>query len=135
LVAAYVGAGADGIEGATVTSAAGTDVTHAMDDAMYTATMDPTEVVAANAEMVTYEGMRKLYEKRRLQGEADCLNINGKQYCSRDSSQQSIAPPPPPASNGKITNAHKFFKRKHKARKLHRAHKHLMRKHRRLSRR
>jgi hypothetical protein len=136
IVAAYVGAGSDSIEGEKITSATGADMTHAMDDAMYTATMDPAEVVAANAEMVTYEGMRKLYEKRRrLQGKEDCLNINGKQYCSKDASPQSVDPPAPPLSNGKAVNAHKFFKRKHKARKLHRAHKHLMRKHRRLSRR
>jgi hypothetical protein len=137
LVADYIEGGSDTLDGETITSPTGADQTHNLEDAMYTATMDPAEVIEANVEMATYVNLRRLNEKkraRRLQaGEADCLEVNGKKYCSQP---ENVAPleAKVPASNGKTTHAHKFFTRKHKARKLHRAHKHMMRKHRQQSR-
>jgi hypothetical protein len=140
LIAEYVESGSGTLEGVTIKSPTGTDQTHNLEDAMYAATMAPAEVIDANVEMATYAYLRRLNEKmreRRLQaGEADCLNINGKEYCTKDTRTANMAPleAKVPAANGKLTKAHKFFTRKHKARKLHRAHKHLMRKHRQQSR-
>jgi hypothetical protein len=140
LIAGYLESGSDTLEGVTIKSPTGADQTHNLEDAMYAATMAPAEVIDANVEMATYVNLRRLNEKkrqRRLQaGEADCLTVNGKKYCSKDADPQNMAPleAKVPASNGKMTHAHKFFTRKHKARKLHRAHKHLMRKHRQQSR-
>jgi hypothetical protein len=141
LVAEYLQKGKDAIADDTIVSPSGNDQTHNLEDAMYTATMDPAEVIDANVEATTYTLLRRLHEKkqqRRLQTEEDCINLNGQMYCTKDTTTtQSVLQslPKVPASNGKITKAHKYFTRKNKARKLHRAHKHFMRKHRQLSRR
>jgi hypothetical protein len=136
LVVQYIVEGPETCETATVITPAGTDQSHNVCDAMLAKTMDSAAIIDANTETATYMYLRRLEEKkRRLQGTEECLNINGKEYCTKGRSTQSIASPKVPASNGKITKAHKFFTRKHKARKLHRAHKNLMRKHRQLSRR
>merc|ERR1719453_1056128 len=135
LVVQYIVEGPETCETATVITPAGTDQSHNVCDAMLAKTMDSAAIIDANTETATYMYLRRLEEKkRRLQGTEECLNINGKEYCTKGRSTQSIASPKVPASNGKITKAHKFFTRKHKARKLHRAHKNLMRKHRQLSR-
>jgi hypothetical protein len=136
LVMDYLEGGSEQIEDKEVTSVTGADQSHNVDDAMYTATMDPSEVIDANVEKTTYTLLRRLHEKkqqRRLQQkDADCVNLNGMMYCTKETMDQSIAQSTPkvPPSNGKITKAHKFFTRKHKARKLHRAHKHFIRQHR-----
>jgi hypothetical protein len=135
LIVQYIHSGAESLYGTTVTSPTGADQSHNLEDAMYTATMDPADVIDASAEMATYTYLRRLYEKRRrLKAEPqDCLTINGKEYCTKDTSSRSLlADPPVPASNGKPARAHKFFTRKHKARRLRRAHKNLIRKHRQL---
>jgi hypothetical protein len=138
LVVSYLNGGAAALHDYEITSPAGTDQTHNLEDAMYTMTMDPVDVIDANVEKTTYTLLRRLHDKkqaRKLQDEQDCVSLNGKKYCtSEPSTENTFAPVSVPASNGKITKAHKFFTRKHKARKLHRAHKHLMRNHRKLSR-
>jgi hypothetical protein len=139
-VAAYLEMGDEALEGTFTDPVHGVDVTHNMEDAMIAATMDPAEKIEANVEMATYTYLRRLHEEtkkqRRLQGDAaDCLTINGKEYCTKGSRNLQSIEPDVPASNGKITNVHKFFTRKHKARKVRRAHKSLMRRHRQLSRR
>jgi hypothetical protein len=139
-VAAYLEMGDEALEGTFTDPVHGVDVTHNMEDAMIAATMDPAEKIEANVETATYTYLRRLHEEtrkqRRLQGDAaDCLTINGKEYCTKGSRNLQSIEPDVPASNGKITNVHKFFTRKHKARKVRRAHKSLMRRHRQLSRR
>jgi hypothetical protein len=114
-------------------SMSGHDFTHLMKDKMLAMTMDPEAKVEANVMGATYRRVRRLMRERRL-GEEDCLNINGKKYCNTETSARSTAPQNVPPSNGKRVQAHKYFTRKNRARKLRSAHKHLMRHHRKLSR-
>jgi hypothetical protein len=135
MIVDYIEEGLEGIKDENITSPTGADNNHLLSDAMLAYTMDPVNTFEANVEMYTYTRMRRLHEKRRLQAEEDCVTLNGKKYCTQDTSLQTDLEPKVPYSNGKITRAHQFFARKRKARKLMSSHKSLIRKHRQLSRR